>query len=550
MKTRLNVILIVTALFISGISSRNTRAQEPGQIAPLLENLGTLHHKVTAKSERVQRFFDQGLRLVYAFNHNEAIRAFKEAARLDPACAMAYWGEALALGPNINDAMPPEREEQAYAVLQKALALKSKVSEKERAYIDALARRYSIAKGRDRAALDRAFSDAMAELARAYPDDADAATIYAASLMELSPWNYYLDPARPKPETIKAVSALESVIARFPDHPGAHHYYIHAVEASENPDRGIASADRLGALMPGAGHLVHMPAHIYIRVGRYSDAVESNIRAIAADEDYLAQCRVQGLYPLGYYPHNIHFLWAALTWEGRSVEAIRAASQVSSKMPEDALHGCGGSSEHFWITPLYALVRFGKWDEILREGTPPEKLIYPTGVWHYARGLAFTAKGQMKEAEDELKRLKAISKNKTLSDSKAWGLNTGAKILAIATEVLAGELAAKRGDFKKAIEHLKKGVALEDRMIYNEPPDWHYPVRHSLGAVLLDAGRAAEAEAVYREDLKKNRENGWSLFGLMQSLKTQGKTEEAAEAEKRFEKAWARADVNLVSSRF
>ena len=522
---------------------------QPGQIAPLLQGLGDHHHPVTTRSPRTQRFFDQGLRLKFAFNHPEAVRAFREAARLDPNCAMAYWGLALVRGPNINASMEEDSHREAYQAIQKALSLKSQVSEVERAYIEALSKRYSNEKGADRKALDRAYAGAMRELSKRYPDDADAATLYAAALMNLRPWNYWGRDGRPYAGTMEFVSTLESVLEREPLHPGANHYYIHAVEATATPQRALRSAERLGKLMPGAGHLVHMPAHIYLRVGRYAAASESNVRAIEADEDYITQCRVQSLYPLQYYPHNIHFLWASATMEGRSAVAIRSARQVASKVPPVNAKGLLPFGKVFPLIPLFALTRFGQWEAILTEPVPPPITPLATGLWHYARGMAFTRTGKFEEASGELEKLSAILQDSTAVNSPV-GSTTAANILRIATEVLAGELAAEQDEVEKALGHLHAAVLLEDSLPYTEPADWHYPVRQSLGAVLLKAGRAVEAEVVYWEDLRRNPENGWSLFGLAQSLRAQGKDEEAGEVEKRFQKAWARADVTLTSSRF
>jgi tetratricopeptide (TPR) repeat protein len=519
-----------------------------GPIAPLLENLGTLHHPITTQSPRAQQFFDQGLRMVYAFNHAEAVRAFREAARLDPECAMAYWGHALALGPNINMPMEPETEPEAHALAQKAQALKGKGTNKERAYIEALTVRYSGDGKGDRQALDAAYAQAMAKVAERHPEDVDAATLYAEALMDLRPWDYWTQDGQPQPGTLKIVSILESVLERHPDHPGAHHYYIHAVEASRAPERALPNARRLGGLMPAAGHLVHMPSHIYMRVGEYAEAAESNVRAIAADEDYIAQCNAQGIYPLAYYPHNIHFLWSASTMEGRSAVAINAAQEVAAKIPAELLPEIP-LLQNFVVTPLYAYARFGKWDKVLNEPRPADNLPFMIGIWHYTRGIAFGARGELEEAAGELENLRAIASDTSLA-AVIVGLNSAGSVLAIAAEALAGELAAKRGDSQAAIGHLCEAIRLQDGLIYNEPPDWHYPVRQSLGAVLLEAGQPVEAEAAYREDLWRNPHNGWSLYGLLKSLRQQGKVAEAAAVEAQFQRAWSRADVTLTASRF
>jgi len=520
-----------------------------GQTAPRLQNLGDHTFPVTTRSARAQLFINQGMMLTYGFNHAEASRSFGEAARLDPDCAMAYWGMALVLGPNINMPMAPEKEPQAYAMIQKAMALKQNASAREKAYIDALARRYSGEKKPERPALDRAYAEAMRELSQRYPDDLDAATLYAEALMDLSPWNYWTRDMQPYPETNNILGVLDSVLSRNPKHPGAIHLYIHAVEYAR-PELAEARADELRHLAPGAGHLVHMPSHIFRRVGRYNDASKSNQDAIAADEDYITQCRAQGVYPLAYYPHNIHFLWDSSSMEGRSHVAIEAARKASTSIPEGAWRDVP-LLHQFLIAPLFAYTRFGQWDMILKETPPPKDSPFWTGVWHYARGLAFTAKGKPKDAAQELERLKEIAAQPSMAGYRVTFSRNGAQaILEIATETLAGELAAKQGDYDSAIARLHRGVLLEDNLIYNEPPDWHVPVRQSLGAVLLEAGRAAEAEAIYFQDLSRNRENGWSLYGLMQSLQAQGKKEAAAMVEKRFQKSWAQADLKLVASRF
>jgi tetratricopeptide (TPR) repeat protein len=557
-----NIFFVALAVAMAGILSAESAAEAqttakddvqstvlPGQVAPRLQNLGDHQFPVTTSSARAQLFINQGMMLTYGFNHVEASRSFREAVRLDPNCAMAYWGMAYVMGPNINLAMPPEAEPQAYEMIQKAMALKKGASEREQAYIDALARRYSGEDKPNRTALDGAYAEAMRQLHARYPDDLDAATLYAEALMDLRPWNYWTRDMRPYPETKVIHHVLESVLARNPNHPGAIHLYIHAVELGR-PELAEAGAERLWKLAPGAGHLVHMPSHIFRRIGRYADASRSNQDAIAADEDYIVQCRAQGVYPLAYYPHNIHFLWDSATMEGRSQVAIEAARKSASSIPEGAwrevplLH-------QFLVAPLFAYTRFGKWDLILSESRPPQDSPFWTGAWHFARGLAFTARGELERADQELESLQRIAAQKSLDGFRVTFSRNGAKaILDIATEVLAGELAAKRGDYDNAIARLHRAILLEDNLIYNEPPDWHVPVRQSLGAVLLAAGRPAEAEAIYWQDLNQNRENGWSLFGLMQSFQSLGKAEQAAAVEARFRKAWSRADVSLTASRF
>lgn len=519
----------------------------PGQIAPVLTGLGDHHMPITTASPRAQDFFDQGLRLVYAFNHREAIRAFQEAARLDPECAMAYWGQALALGPNLNQMMQPDNVGPAYDAIQKALKLADKASGKERDFIGALAARYGAEPVGDRSALDRAYADAMADVAAAYPEDDDAQVLYAAALMNTMPWNYYTRDGVPRPDTVRVLNALETVFARNPDHAGAHHYYIHATE-EHYPQKSEGSADKLATLTPGAGHLVHMPSHVYMRVGRYADAYESNRLAVQADEGYITQCRQQGIYPLAYYPHNIHFLAWSAQRQGRSAEAIREARKVSAKARESMAGADFALYESFYMMPFYMLVRFGKWDAILDEPQPATDAPYAQGIWRYARALAFVNTGATRKAKGELDALRDIINDATFEGTV--GFADPSVLLTIAAEIVEGELLAQAQQYDEAVSHLERAVRLQDNLMYNEPPDWYYPVRHTLGAVLLEAGRADEAESVYWTDLKQNPENGFALFGLWQSLLTQGRLDDAKAVEARFKRVWANADVELTSSRF
>jgi tetratricopeptide (TPR) repeat protein len=517
-----------------------------GALAPRLQKLGNHVFPVSTKNRQAQLFMNQGLNLSYAFNHAEAGRAYREAERLDPDLAIAYWGEALALGPNINAPMDPASEPKALEVIQKAVMLKSKASPREQALIDALTHRYS-GRAEDRKARDREYADAMREVHLRFPDDQDITMLYVESVMDLRPWGYWTRDGTPYERTAEIVALTEKVIAQNPQHPGALHLYIHLMEAYQ-AEKAEAAADRLLTLMPAAGHIVHMPAHIYQRVGRYADAERSNELAIAADEDYISQCRAQGLYPMAYYPHNLHFLWFASTAEGRSAVAITAARKAASRVDDETLKAVPLLAG-FRVVPYYALTRFGKWDEMLREPEPPATSAYLSGMWHYARGTAFLGKGQADSADQELSKLDEIMTDKSL-DGPLFSPNTGRMVLSIASEVLAGEIAAAKKNYDPAIAHLEHAVRLEDALVYTEPAEFHFPPRQALGAVLLEANRPAEAETVYWEDLKRNRENGWSLFGLMQALKAEGKNDDAALIESRFKKAWARADVKLTSSRF
>ena len=526
--------------------AQQSQPSPTGALAPRLQNLGKHRFPVTTKNAQAQLFMNQGLNLSYAFNHAEAGRAYREAERLDPNLAIAYWGEALALGPNINAPMDPAAEPKALEIIQKAIALRPKASAREQALIDALAQRYS-GRAEDRRARDVAYADAMRKVHLQFPGDQDIAMLYVESVMDLRPWGYWTRDGMPYERTAEVVALTEKTIAQNPQHPGALHFYIHLMEAYQS-EKAEAAADRLLTLMPAAGHMVHMPAHIYQRVGRYADAVRSNELAIAADEDYISQCRAQGLYPMAYYPHNLHFLWFAATAEGNSKLAIEAARKAASRVDDETLKAVPLLAG-FRVVPYYALTRFGKWDEMLREPEPPATSAYLRGMWHYARGTAFLGKGQTDSAEQEFATLNEIMADKSL-DHPLFSPNTGRAVLSIAQEVLTGEIAASKKDYDRGVAHLERAVRLEDALVYTEPAEFHYPPRHVLGAVLLEAKRPAEAETVYWEDLKRNRENGWALFGLMQALKAQGKNEEATLVEARFKKAWAHADVTLTASRF
>lgn len=519
-----------------------------GPIAPELSGLGNHTMDITTDSEKAQQFFNQGLMLTYAFNHAEAKRAFQEAIRLDNECAMAYWGWALVMGPNINRPMPADEAPEAYKAIQQALALSAGVSEKERDLIDALAKRYT-QNPEDRAANDAAYSAAMEQLYAKYSDDPDIGTLYAASVMDLMPWAYWSKDGRPRPQTQQAMDILEGVSKANPEHTGAHHYYIHIVE-EHYPEKAEWASDQLIKLAPGSGHLTHMPSHIYMRIGRYDDAFESNRMAVEADEGYLTACRQQGIYPQAYYPHNIHFLMWAAQREGRSADAIAQAMKVGQKALQASDIGADFAlHQSFLSQPMYAMVRFGKWDDILKQPTPDNDKMIARGIHHFARGMAFLNTGKTKQAKKELESLQtAMNSDSALQDFV--GFANGKTILQLAEGVLAGEIAAKAGDIDGALARLETAVRIEDAMMYNEPPDWPIPTRHTLGAVLLDAGRPLEAESVYWQDLNKNPNNGFALFGLRQALLAQGKSDAAADIEARLQEVWDEADFEATSSRF
>lgn len=550
MKSFKRLRICLSACLCMALFACTERADErQTRLAPLLEGMGNLQHAISTKNEMAQRYFNQGLTLSYAFNHKEAERAFREAARLDPNCAMAYWGAALVLGPNINAAMDPAEAPNAFAAIQKALA--ANASEKERDFIAALAQRYVAAPTSDRSAHDQAYADAMRTVAQKYPEDPDAAALFAEALMDLHPWKYWERDGAPKSWTPEILRTLETQLARWPEHPGLNHFYIHALEASPNPERALPHAERLQTLVPNAGHLVHMPAHIFLRTGRYHDAVLANERAIAADSNYITQCHAQGMYPVAYVPHNHHFLSAAATFGGKSAQALMAAHHMAMQQDSALMRSPGyGTLQHYTTIPLYAMVKFGKWEELLNMPAPASDLRYPNGVWHFARGMAFTRTQQLELAAQELEKLAAIAADSSLRAVTIWDINTTFDLLQIAREMLAGELSAQHGHYREAVVHLQNAVRIEDHLTYDEPPPWYTPARHNLGAVLLEAKRAQEAEAVYREDLQKYPENGWALYGLRQSLALQNKTAEAQTVQQRFEQAWQHADVQLAASRF
>ncbi len=536
--------LLLFGLVWVGLASSVGEGRARAEVT-LFDNLGTLHHEITTTSELAQQYFDQGLRLVYAFNHEEAIAAFTEASRLDPEAPMPYWGVALSLGPNINAGMDTKAESRAVDAIHKAIARLSQATPRERAYIEALATRYSGKKSPSRKSRDDAYAKAMRRLASESPDDVDAAVLFAESMMVLRPWDYWRADGRPQPGTEEIVATLEAALERDPNHPGACHYYIHAVEASPDPQRGLACAQRLPSLMPGAGHLVHMPSHIFMRVGRYREASERNANAATVDHEYLRHHPLEGNYASGYYAHNLHFLNASLVMEGRSADALQVARDLLGKISVEEIVK-EPSLEWYAPTMLLTMARFGQWGELIRQPPPPKELRFTTGLWHYVRGLAFAATTRFGSAEGELsnlrKSLKVFTKAKTTEGKLSRTL------LKVAERVLVGEMAARRGDHEAGIQALREALQVESSLPYSEPPFWFQPVRHNLGAVLLLAGRPGEAEAVYREDLRVNPENGWALHGLVHSLQAQRK--DAAHEEARLRAAWAQADVALTGSRF
>jgi hypothetical protein len=543
----MTVAVGVTGFFASSGIGFAADADSPDRVAPLFKGMGSHHHPVTTSNPRAQRYFDQGLTLSYAFNHAEAIRSFRGALTHDSNCAMAHWGIAYASGPHVNRPMTKEDNDRAWEALQKALALKSTVGAREQAYIDAVAKRYAAEFSEDRAGLDKAYADAMREVTRQFPDDLDARTLFAEALMDTMPWDYWLKDRSPKPETEEAFEALQYVIKHNPDHSGANHFYIHAVEAGPNPEWGLPSAESLTGAVPQAGHLVHMPCHIYMRVGRYHDAELANRAAVKADRAYIRNCAAQGFYPGAYYPHNEHFIWYATLFQGRSADALAAARNTAAIALENY---CGPKKAvegpRLRHLPILTLARFGRWEEVLaiKQPAATNDFLIDRALWHFARGLAFAAQrapGEAQREQAEFVRLAESEDAKKLDDPAfpATGM------LMVAKHWLAAKVGEARGDNAALTSNLEKAVQAEDELPYMEPAYWPIPTRPALGAALLKTGNAAAAEEVFREDLNRWPRNGWGLFGLEQSLRRQGKFQSADLVRNEFERAWKRADVRL-----
>ena len=510
----------------------------------LMPGLGQHHHTISTENPEAQRFFDQGLTLVFAFNHEEAARSFQRASELDPHSAMAFWGIALALGPCINLDVDPPHEQAAYEAVQRASSLASGATERERDYIQALAKRYSSDPKVDLRKLDAEYANAMRELSKRYPDDLDAATLYAESLMDLHPWKLWSLDGRPTEGTEEIISVLESVLRRDPSHLGANHYYIHATEASPHPEWALPSARRLETLAPAAGHLVHMPAHTYMREGDYAAAAHSNAAAADADRVYLRKSGTTGsMYDMMYYCHNLHFLTASYSMEGDFGHAKQAADELMADV-SPMLHDMP-MAEVYVPTPIFVLVRFHRWDEVLKLPATPHTLAMTTAFWHFGRGVAFAAKNQIGMAEAERKILETAQKETPADLEFSFYSNKAKNFLDLAAAILDARIANARGEHEQAIKSWKSAVEIEDGLYYGEPPEWFYPVRESLGAALLLDGEANRAEAVFRTDLQHYPRNPRSLFGLLKALEVQQKSSDVEEVRREFEAAWKNADVPL-----
>jgi len=546
------LLIVIFFQFLASCSdfSEENLIEQAG--APLLKGLGAHTHPISSDVEGVQRYFDQGMIMAFAFNHAESIRSFKAAQNLDPNCAMCYWGEALALGPNINVnsdgrvIMSPQNRVAAFKAINKAIELSDLVSKKEQAYISALSVRYDGNPESNRVPLDLAYADAMEDLSKNYPDDHDAASLFAEALMNTMPWNYWAEDGDPKPDTVKVIDSLETVLEKNPDHPLAIHLYIHAVEASSDPGRAEGPADRLGKLVPGAGHLVHMPAHIYWRIGRYHDASLVNIEAAKVDEDYIAQCNAQGFYPALYYPHNVHFLWAASTMEGRSALSIESAIKVSKYVRIEQIKQIP-FLEFFHTIPLLSYVRFAKWDEILAYERPIEEFKFSLGLYHYARSIAFASLGDIDKAINEQKKILPLKDAPELKVIIKAGQPSD-KLLEIANHLALGQIELASMNLDASIMHFKMAVNVQDALPYREPEFWYYPTRQSLGHALLINEDFNEAVNVFNQDLKSYPRNGWSYYGLFKAHKALGNIQLSNEALAKHQKIWQMSDVQLKSS--
>jgi tetratricopeptide (TPR) repeat protein len=521
--------------------------------APLFKGMGEYSRTITTTDPGAQRYFDQGMVLGFGFNHAEAIRSFRAAQKLDPTCAMCFWGEALVTGPNINVTskgkaiMSPEEQTAAWAALEKAKAVSADKPEVERDLIAAMGTRYAPEPVADREPLDHAYAEALGALTQKYPEDDDIAAMYGEAWMNTMPWNYWSDATTPRPEIVPVIAALEATIARSPKHPLALHLYIHAMEASATPEKAETASDTLLTIAPGSGHLVHMPAHIYYRIGRYKDSVDANALAAKVDEDYIAQCNAQGFYPAMYYPHNIHHLWSSASMMGQSKVAIDAARKLADNVSLEQIDQFP-TVEFFKTVPLQSLVQFGKWVEIMAEPQPRADLGFSNAIWRYARGMALANTGDVAGARAEHAQLVALKANPKVMVLDGNDYPASA-LLQIADDLLKGEIAIASGNTKAAIASFEAAVANQDLLPYTEPPFWYYPTRQTLGAALLQDGQAAKAQGVFEKDLEQYPHNGWSTYGLMLALEAQGMKDAAAMHRDHFAPIWQFADIELKSSR-
>ncbi|MEW5675580.1 hypothetical protein ABGT15_04650 [Flavobacterium enshiense] len=519
--------------------------------APLFEGMDVLDYKITTKNPEAQKYFNQGLALAYGFNHAEAARSFHYATKLDPECAMCYWGFAYVLGPNYNAGMEPDNYERAYKAIQTALRLSTKTSESEKALIHALSKRYVEKPVEDRSALDITYSQAMKEVNTKFPDDININALYAESVMDLHPWDLYEKNGKPKPWTSEIVTLLEKILKKDPKHIGANHFYIHAVEASNTPQLGYASAKFFDdGHAKSFGHLVHMSSHIYIRTGDYHKGTIANINACKVDSAYVTMCHAQGAYPLAYYPHNYHFMAGTATLEGNSKWAMIGANETSKLVhPKNMVLPGLETLQHYYVIPYFVAVKFGKWDDILKMKLVSDTLKYPKAISHYARGMAYLGKHDLRKAKTELMRLEVLANDKDLEKMTIWQINSMSSIVNIAAKVLKAEILASERNYTQSIHLLQKAIVIEDDLNYNEPPDWFFSVRHHLGAVFIEAGKYNEAIKVYEEDLKRFPKNGWSYHGLKLAYEKLNNKAKVTEIDILINKSWATADIKIETSR-
>ncbi len=540
MRIRLLSLLALVIVFMACGERRIT------ETVPLRPELAGFHRRISTRSERAQRYFDQGLTLYYGFNHEAAIASFEQAAAYDPKCLMAYWGQALAAGPNINNpTMDEAAAKEAWETVHRAIGLAVNASSVEEDLINALAERYAWPAPEDRKDLDRAYANAMRQVWEEYPDDPDLGALYAESMMDLRPWDLWSPSGEPRPETLEVIATLERVLSLVPDHPGANHFYIHTMEASPTPERAVAAASVLRDRIPGAGHLVHMPAHIDIRLGHYEDAIRANERAIVADSGWAAE---QGGFYTMYRAHNYHFLAYAAMFDGQRALALKAARDMVNQIPLELVREYPDFLDGFLAVPTHVLVRFGLWNELLVEPEPPEDLVVTTAFWHYGRTVALAALDRVEEAQAELAAFKRAYD--AVPESRLIGNNTARTVLEIGLPMAEGEFEYRRGNYQRAFELLREAVKRDDSLKYDEPWGWMMPIRHSLGALLLEQGRIAEAEAVYQEDLSLHPGNGWALKGIAECLHRSGQHAAAEQADQDFGSAWSRSDITIKASCF
>ena len=519
--------------------------------APLFKGMDIIDYPISTKNSEAQKYFNQGLAFAFGFNHAEAARSFYFATTLDPQSAMSFWGYAYVLGPNYNAGMEPDNYERAYKAIQKALKLTANASEKEKALINALSKRYVAKAMQDRRSLDRAYSEAMMNVVKKFPNDNTIATLYAESIMDMHPWDLHDKKGEPKKWTLEIIALLENILKKDPKHIGANHFYIHAVEASNNAERGNASAKRFDdGLAPSSGHLVHMASHIYIRTGEYHKGTLANINAVKKDSTYVTICHAKGSYPLAYFPHNYNFMAACATLEGNYKSAMIGANETSKLVHPKTMTEPGWSTlQHYYVIPYFVAVKFGKWDDILKMKLVSDTLKYPVAISHYGRGMAYLGKKDIAKAKAELGKLEVLSNDNAMKKISIWDINTMYDVLQIASKVLKGEILASEGNYNQSISLIKEAITIEDNLNYNEPPDWFFSVRHHLGAVQIEAGKYNDAIKTYQEDLKKYRNNGWAQQGLKLAYEKSNNPIKVKEMEGLITKSWADADVKITTSR-